>query len=126
MLAVACILKITNTWNDYVLGLIFAGRANLPMTVQLNNMVNSTLGEREYNMEMAATLLTVLVPVPLFVTLRRNVGVPVQLPLTEPVPSNLKTAVAAQPAVMGNVVGVPLPRVSGAIGTKVGGEPTEV
>jgi glucose/mannose transport system permease protein len=62
MLVVACILKATNTWNDYVLGLIFAGRANLPMTVQLNNIVNSTLGEREYNMEMAATLLTALVP----------------------------------------------------------------
>jgi glucose/mannose transport system permease protein len=66
MLVVACILKITNTWNDYVLGLIFAGRANLPMTVQLNNIVNSTLGEREYNMEMAATLLTALVPLAVY------------------------------------------------------------
>ena len=28
------------------------------MTVQLNNIVNSTQGEREYNVEMAATLLT--------------------------------------------------------------------
>jgi len=66
MLVVACILKATNTWNDYVLGLIFAGRDHLPMTVQLNNMVNSTLGEREYNMEMAATLLTALVPLVIY------------------------------------------------------------
>lgn len=66
MLIVACILKATNTWNDYVLGLIFAGRDNLPMTVQLNNMVNSTMGEREYNMEMAATLLTALVPLVIY------------------------------------------------------------
>jgi len=66
MLVVACILKVTNTWNDYILGLIFAGRDNLPMTVQLNNMVNSTLGEREYNMEMAATLLTALVPLVIY------------------------------------------------------------
>lgn len=66
MLIVACILKATNTWNDYVLGLIFAGHANLPMTVQLNNIVNSTLGEREYNMEMAATLLTALVPLVIY------------------------------------------------------------
>lgn len=66
MLVVACILKATNTWNDYVLGLIFAGRDNLPMTVQLNNMVNSTMGEREYNMEMAATLLTALVPLVIY------------------------------------------------------------
>jgi len=66
MLIVACILKATNTWNDYVLGLIFAGRDNLPMTVQLNNIVNSTMGEREYNMEMAATLLTALVPLAIY------------------------------------------------------------
>jgi glucose/mannose transport system permease protein len=32
------------------------------MTVQLNNIVNSTQGEREYNVEMAATLLTATVP----------------------------------------------------------------
>jgi glucose/mannose transport system permease protein len=62
IIVVACILKATHTWNDYILGLIFAGRENLPMTVQLNNIVNSTMGEREYNMEMAATLLTALVP----------------------------------------------------------------
>lgn len=66
MLIVACILKATNTWNDYLLGLIFAGRDNLPMTVQLNNIVNSTMGEREYNMEMAATLLTALVPLMIY------------------------------------------------------------
>ena len=66
MLIVACILKATNTWNDYLLGLIFAGRDNLPMTVQLNNIVNSTMGEREYNMEMAATLLTALVPLVIY------------------------------------------------------------
>ena len=39
-------------------GLIFAGRENLPMTVQLNNIVNSTQGERAYNVDMAATILT--------------------------------------------------------------------
>jgi glucose/mannose transport system permease protein len=32
------------------------------MTVQLNNIVNSTQGERLYNVDMAATLLTALVP----------------------------------------------------------------
>ena len=31
------------------------------MTVQLNNIVNSTQGERAYNVDMAATLLTALV-----------------------------------------------------------------
>jgi glucose/mannose transport system permease protein len=32
------------------------------MTVLLNNIVNSTTGERVYNVNMAATLLTAAVP----------------------------------------------------------------
>jgi len=66
MIVVALILKVTNTWNDYVLGLVFAGHRYLPMTVELNNIVNTTHGEREYNMEMAATLLTALVPLAIY------------------------------------------------------------
>jgi glucose/mannose transport system permease protein len=62
MLVVAVILQVTGIWNDFILGLVFAGRENLPMTVQLNNIVNSTQGERAYNVDMAATLLTALVP----------------------------------------------------------------
>jgi glucose/mannose transport system permease protein len=62
MLIVATILQVTGIWNDFILGLIFAGRENFPMTVQLNNVVNSTTGEREYNVNMAATILTALVP----------------------------------------------------------------
>ncbi len=59
---VAAIMQITGVWNDYILGLIFAGRDNLPMTVQLNNVINTTTGERLYNVNMAATILTSLVP----------------------------------------------------------------
>jgi glucose/mannose transport system permease protein len=62
MLVVAVILQVTGVWNDFILGLVFAGRENLPMTVQLNNIVNSTQGERAYNVDMAATILTALVP----------------------------------------------------------------
>jgi glucose/mannose transport system permease protein len=62
MIIVAVILQVTGIWNDFILGLVFAGRENLPMTVQLNNIVNSTQGERTYNVDMAATLLTALVP----------------------------------------------------------------
>jgi glucose/mannose transport system permease protein len=62
ILIVAVILQVTGIWNDFLLGLVFAGRENLPMTVQLNNIVNSTQGERAYNVDMAATLLTALVP----------------------------------------------------------------
>ena len=62
MLIVARILQVTGIWNDFIFGLTFAGRENLPMTVQLNNIVNSTQGERAYNVDMAATMLTALVP----------------------------------------------------------------
>ena len=62
MLVVAVILQVTGIWNDFILGLTFAGRENLPMTVQLNNIVNSVQGERAYNVDMAATMLTALVP----------------------------------------------------------------
>lgn len=62
MLVVAGILQFTGIWNDFLLGLVFAGRDNLPMTVQLNNIVNVTFGEVQYNVNMAATLLTAALP----------------------------------------------------------------
>jgi glucose/mannose transport system permease protein len=62
MLVVATILQVTGIWNDFIFGLTFAGRENLPMTVQLNNIVHSTQGERAYNVDMAATMLAALVP----------------------------------------------------------------
>ena len=58
MIVVAAILQVTGIWNDFLFGLVFAGRDNLPMTVQLNNIVNTTPGERAYNVNMAATILT--------------------------------------------------------------------
>jgi glucose/mannose transport system permease protein len=62
MLIVATIMQVTGIWNDYLMGLIFGGPDIEPMTVQLNNIVNSTFGERAYNVNMAATLLTSAVP----------------------------------------------------------------
>nr|WP_244542840.1 carbohydrate ABC transporter permease [Devosia crocina] len=59
---VALILQITGIWNDFLFGVVFAGTQNLPMTVQLNNIVNSAQGTPEYNVNMAATVLTGLVP----------------------------------------------------------------
>ena len=59
---VALILQVTGIWNDFLFGVIFASNARYPMTVQLNNIVNSVQGVKEYNVNMAATLLTGLVP----------------------------------------------------------------
>ena len=66
ILIVAAILQVTGIWNDFILGLTFAGRDNLPMTVQLNNIVNSSQGEQLYNVNMAATILTGLVPLAVY------------------------------------------------------------
>jgi len=66
IIVVAMILQVTGIWNDFILGLVFAGRENLPMTVQLNNIVNTTQGERTYNVDMAATLLTAIVPLAVY------------------------------------------------------------
>jgi glucose/mannose transport system permease protein len=66
MLIVAAIMQVTGVWNDYVLGLVFAGAERLPMTVQLNNVINTTTGERLYNINMAATILTSLVPLAVY------------------------------------------------------------
>lgn len=66
IIIVAAIMQVTGVWNDYILGLVFAGRDNLPMTVQLNNVINTTTGTRLYNVNMAATILTSLVPLILY------------------------------------------------------------
>lgn len=59
---VAMIIQITGIWNDFLFGVIYAGTKNFPMTVQLNNIVNTTQGVKEYNVNMAATLLTAALP----------------------------------------------------------------
>ena len=66
VIVVAAIVQVTGVWNDYVLGLVFAGAEQQPMTVQLNNVINTTTGERLYNVNMAATLLTSLVPLAVY------------------------------------------------------------
>lgn len=63
---VAVILQVTGIWNDFLFGTVFAGRENMPMTVQLNNIVNTTTGVREYNVHMAATILTAAVPLAVY------------------------------------------------------------
>ena len=66
IIVVAAIMQITGVWNDYILGLQFAGTENYPMTVQLNNVNNTTTGTRSYNVNMAATILTSLVPLAIY------------------------------------------------------------
>jgi len=59
---VAMIIQVTGIWNDFLFGVVYTGPETYPMTVQLNNIVNSTQGVKEYNVNMAATIITGLVP----------------------------------------------------------------
>jgi glucose/mannose transport system permease protein len=60
ILVVVAILQFTGIWNDYLLGLIFAGNDNLPMTVQLTNIVGNSRGVANPNVNMAAALITAI------------------------------------------------------------------
>ena len=63
---VAVILQVTGIWNDYLFGIVYTGPESYPMTVALNNIVNSTQGVIEYNVNMAATIITGLVPLTIY------------------------------------------------------------
>jgi glucose/mannose transport system permease protein len=59
---VALILQVTGIWNDFLFGVIYAGRPNWPMTVQLLNIVHTTQGIPAYDVNMAATIEAAAVP----------------------------------------------------------------
>lgn len=66
IIMVAVILSVTWLWNDFLVGLTFAGQQNYPMTVQLNNIIGSDTGAKFYNVEMAAVFLTSVVPLAIY------------------------------------------------------------
>ncbi|MCO5081945.1 MAG: carbohydrate ABC transporter permease [Rhizobiaceae bacterium] len=63
---VAIILQVTGIWNDFLFGVVYTRPETYPMTVQLNNIVNATMGVKEYNVNMAATIITGLVPLVIY------------------------------------------------------------
>ena len=63
---VAIILQVTGIWNDFLFGVVYTKPETYPMTVQLNNIVNSVQGVKEYNVNMAATIITGLVPLAIY------------------------------------------------------------
>ncbi len=55
---VSVIWQLPQIWNDFLFGASFASGDNAPMTVALNNIVNTTTGVKQYNVDMATALLT--------------------------------------------------------------------
>ena len=60
IIVVSVIWQFTNIWNDFIFGASFASGASAPITVALNNLVNSSTGVKEYNVHMAAAITAAL------------------------------------------------------------------
>jgi glucose/mannose transport system permease protein len=60
IIVVTVIYQFTNIWNDFLFGASFAAGDAAPMTVALNNLVNSSTGVKEYNVHMAAAMFAAL------------------------------------------------------------------
>jgi glucose/mannose transport system permease protein len=54
---VTVIYQFTNIWNDFLFGATFSSGDQMPMTVALNNVVNTSTGVVEYNVNMAAAII---------------------------------------------------------------------
>jgi glucose/mannose transport system permease protein len=57
---VSIIWQFTNIWNDFLFGASFSGLDSTPMTVALNNLVQSSTGVKEYNVHFAGAILAAL------------------------------------------------------------------
>ncbi len=61
IIVVTVIYQFTNIWNDFLFASAYAGSGDvMPMTVALNNVVNTSTGVVEYNVNMAAAMIAAL------------------------------------------------------------------
>jgi len=54
---VSIIWQTTQIWNDFLFGVAFSGGDSQPITVALNNLVNTSTGVKKYNVDMAAAII---------------------------------------------------------------------
>lgn len=60
IVVVTVIWQFTQIWNDFLFGVSFSQAGTQPVTVALNNIVNSTTGVKEYNVDMAAAIIAAM------------------------------------------------------------------
>ena len=58
IIVVSVIWQFTQIWNDFLFGASFTTGGAQPITVAMNNLVNTTTGVKQYNVDMAAALIT--------------------------------------------------------------------
>jgi glucose/mannose transport system permease protein len=56
-IVVTIIWQFTQIWNDFLFGVAFTVGDSNPVTVALNNVVNTSTGVKEYNVDMAAAII---------------------------------------------------------------------
>jgi glucose/mannose transport system permease protein len=57
MIVVTVIWQFTNIWNEFLFGASFSDYSSFPLTVALNNLVNSSTGVKEYNVHFAGAFI---------------------------------------------------------------------
>jgi glucose/mannose transport system permease protein len=57
IIVVTVIWQFTNIWNDFLFGASFSDFSSYPLTVALNNLVNSSTGVKEYNVHFAGAFI---------------------------------------------------------------------
>jgi glucose/mannose transport system permease protein len=67
ILVVTVIWQFTQIWNDFLFGVVFSDPSSQPVTVGLNNMVNSSTGEKQYNIDMAGAIIAALPTIVVYV-----------------------------------------------------------
>lgn len=60
IVVVSVIWQFTQIWNDFLFGVVYSGPGTQPITVALNNLVNTSMGGKEYNVDMAAAVIAAL------------------------------------------------------------------
>ncbi|MBD8513398.1 carbohydrate ABC transporter permease [Photobacterium sp. WH77] len=60
IIVVTLIWEFTNIWNDFLFGVVYSGPTSQPITVALNNLVNTSHGVKEYNVDMAAAIIAAI------------------------------------------------------------------
>jgi glucose/mannose transport system permease protein len=60
IIVVTVIWQFTNIWNEFLFGASFSDFTSYPLTVALNNLVNSSTGVKEYNVHFAGAFIAAI------------------------------------------------------------------
>ncbi len=60
IVVVSVIWQFTQIWNDFLFGVVYSGPGTQPITAALNYLANTTMGGKEYNVDMAAAVIAAL------------------------------------------------------------------